>query len=541
MGDTRMANRTTARLVLVLMALIVVLTACDAIAAGGEKTTIRIVSGSENETLEPLIQAWAQDNNAVVEMTYLGSLDIAQMLRTGSVPYDGVWPANRLWLDYGDTQNLTRHDASIFRSPVVFGLKKPMAEALGWVGQDITMDDILNATDDGSIRFMMTSATQSNSGASFYMGALNAFAGTGEALTSDDLADETVRDKITRILGAVDRSSGSSGWLKDLFLGEYQRFDGMINYEAVIIETNQALVRQGRDPLYAIYPVDGLAIADSPLAYVDHGDEAKERAFLALQQYLLSEPVQEDLLRYGRRANFLGINLSNADPNVFNPAWGIDVERVIQPMPLPSSDVIGEALVAYQIAFRKPSCTSYVLDFSGSMNGEGEEQLKAAMRTLLDQNIASQYLLQGHPGDLTAIYLFNESLINADDLDAWRVRGNDPAELLALYRRIDAQRTGGDTNVFDTVRAALADMDDLRTDECLPAIIVMSDGQDNRGSDINLENAIRRSENDIPVFSILFGNAVKEQLEPMALLTNGRIFDGRADLVDAFRKAKGYN
>ena len=33
----------------------------------------------------------------------------------------------------------------------------------------------------------------------------------------------------------------------------------MVNYESVVIETNQELLKEGREPLYAIYPVDGLA------------------------------------------------------------------------------------------------------------------------------------------------------------------------------------------------------------------------------------------------------------------------------------------
>ena len=46
-------------------------------------------------------------------------------------------------------------------------------------------------------------------------------------------------------------------------------------------------------------------------------------------------------------------------------------ERVLSPIMLPSGEVIREALRLYQTAFRKPSLTVYVLDFSGSMEGEG--------------------------------------------------------------------------------------------------------------------------------------------------------------------------
>lgn len=525
------------------MLLAFVLTACGGIQIGGpgENKTLRIVSGSENRTLEPLIQEWANQNGYAVVIEYQGSLDIARMLRTGSVPYDAVWPANSLWLDYGDTQNITKSAESIIRSPVAFGVKHSNAERLGWIGEDVFMADILEATESGQIRFMMTSATQSNSGASFYFAALSAFAGSPEVITMEDLEDPEVQEQISRILGTVDRSSGSSGWLKDLFLKEYDRFDALVNYEAVLIEANQELERTGREALYIVYPVDGLAIADSPLAYVDRNLEGKEDAFNALQGYLLSEETQLTLLGYGRRTGLLGINLSNADTSVFRPEWGIDVNRVIQPIRFPNANVIGEALRLYQTTFRRPSCTAYVLDFSGSMSGNGEEQLKAAMRTLLDQDIAEQYLLQGHPGDVSAIVLFNDGVINRSSIGSWTVSGNDPAELRDLYLKIEAQDAGGGTDIFNSARFALEYLDDIRTDECLPSVIVMSDGEDGGGGYGNLQSYVNSSENDVPIFSITFGAADREQLEPMSNLTFARVFDGTENLVEAFRSAKGYN
>ena len=46
---------------------------------------------------------------------------------------------------------------------------------------------------------------------------------------------------------------------------------------------------------------------------------------------------------------------------------------------------------------------------------------------------------------------------------------------------------------------------------------------------------------DIPVFSIMFGDAEESQLEELAQYTNGRVFDGTEDLIGAFRSVKGYN
>lgn len=74
-----------------------------------------------------------------------------------------------------------------------------------------------------------------------------------------------------------------------------------------------------------------------------------------------------------------------------------------------------------------------------------------------------------------------------------------------------------------------------------PAIILMTDGE---SGDVNREDFIRlyRSlDADVPVFSIMFGNANSTQLDELAQITNARVFDGREDLISAFRSVKGYN
>ena len=45
----------------------------------------------------------------------------------------------------------------------------------------------------------------------------------------------------------------------------------MWNYEAILKETNDRLKPLGKEPLYAIYPADGVAVADSPIGFLDHG------------------------------------------------------------------------------------------------------------------------------------------------------------------------------------------------------------------------------------------------------------------------------
>ena len=151
----------------------------------------------------------------------------------------------------------------------------------------------------------------------------------------------------------------------------------------LIISANQELEARGEEPLYVVYPYDGLSLADSPLGYLDSGDNRKEAAFLALQAYLLSDEVQNAIQRTGRRTGYDGVSPENED--VFRTDWGVQPQRVLSPIRMPSADVLMECLDLYQTEFRKPSLTVYCLDYSGSMLGAGRDQMVEAMRQILIQ------------------------------------------------------------------------------------------------------------------------------------------------------------
>ncbi len=67
------------------------------------KKTLNILSGSENEVLEPILEEFEKQNNVNINMTYEGSVDIMQELQNGAENYDAVFPANSIWISMGDT------------------------------------------------------------------------------------------------------------------------------------------------------------------------------------------------------------------------------------------------------------------------------------------------------------------------------------------------------------------------------------------------------------------------------------------------------
>lgn len=510
----------------------------------GPSKQLHIVSGSENRALEPIIQEWASDNRVDVQVTYLGSVDIARALNDGTAtPYDAVWPAHSIWIELGDTTRAVKHRESILRSPVVLGLKASIAERLGWTDrEDLTIQDIQAAARADEFRLAMTSATQSNSGASAYFGFLYALAGDPDILTDEHLADQAVLDGVRDLLAQTDRSSGSSGWLKDSFVENPDRFDAMFNYEALIIEANQEFERRGAEPLYTIYPANGLSVADSPLGYVDKGDDAKEEAFLALQAHLLSQPVQDQLLALGRRTGLIGLSADRADPSIWRKDWGIDLDRAIAPVPAPSSAVIGEALTLYQTELRKPSLTVWVLDVSGSMEGDPLAELKTAMGLLLDPEAAAVNLLQPSRRDVTIILPFNHQTYQPVAFV-----GAEPAELSRAQGMVNSLVADGGTDLYGAVVMALEQLqpyaEEDRLFDYLPAIVAMTDGAsevDNRDYMLRVLSTSGFGR-DVPIHSIAFGNADETQLRELSDATVGRMFKAGDDLAKALRSAKGYN
>jgi Ca-activated chloride channel family protein len=380
----------------------------------------------------------------------------------------------------------------------------------------------------------MTSATQSNSGACAYISFLYAFLGNPEMIHSGDLDDPALQHSVSELLKGINRSSGSSDWLKDLFLSS--DYDAMVNYETLIIGANKRLKEEGRESLYAVYPKEGVAMADSPLGYIDKGNSEKEALFKKLQEYLLSAAVQLEIQKTGRRTAFVPISKENR--SAFNADDGIDIDKILPVVKMPDAGTIKKALELYQEKLRKPSLTFYCLDFSGSMEGEGEAQLKAAIRNLLDQETARRNLLSAGEKDENVFLLFDREVRQIIS-----VSGNDPEKLLGAYRAIDSARPGGGTDIYTPIIRSFQLMGAYNTGSYISAIMVMTDGESEDYFDEfrRLYKTAGMEDMDVPVFSIMFGDAKQAQLDGLAELTRARVFDGKTDLIRAFRNAKGYN
>lgn len=489
----------------------------------------KIIVSSENKDLDNVLREFAKSKDVNLDIEYAGTLDIMEKLNSGE-EFDAVWASNSIWV-YMLNNVRTSNSKCTSINPVVFAIKKSKAESLGFIDKDIYTKDIVDAIKSGDLKFSMSNPTQTNTGASAYLGLLSTLAGNPEVLTETELQDEKLKTNLVSLFSGLERSSGSESFLEEMFLnGSY---DAVVTYEFSIININKELIAKGEEPLYVLYPIDGVSISDSPLAYIDHKDDSKKVFFSALQEYILSDEGQSELAARGRRTWYGGVN-ANADKTIFNPEWGINTEKYIVPVKYPSTAIIKKALGMYQTEFRKPIHTVFCLDYSGSMYGEGYQQLTDAMNYILDEGKASENLLQFAEKDKITIIPFNSG-----NIEEWHTdNGTDTSQLI---KNIFTLQPYGATNIYDCSIRALEILSKEDSNEYNVSVVLMTDGMSNAGSYSTLSTRYREFGKDIPIYSIMFGDAYEKDLEQVANLTNAKVFDGRSDLLKAFKEVRGYN
>jgi Ca-activated chloride channel family protein len=169
--------------------------------------------------------------------------------------------------------------------------------------------------------------------------------------------------------------------LLDLYLGSCDLVEGVFVYEAVINDINARIAesrgQSGRrqcEELRAIYPADPIGFSDSPLAFIKKSDDPDDRLevlYRQLAEYLLSAPVQKEILNLGRRPFTLGAGVTRRDltnRHVFRADLGFDLTSEFTALVFPDASVVEKGLVLYQTRLRKPSCTSSARRFGLTAN-----------------------------------------------------------------------------------------------------------------------------------------------------------------------------
>ncbi|MFJ3666061.1 substrate-binding domain-containing protein [Streptomyces sp. NPDC090106] len=479
-----------------------------------EPGTLRVLASSELADMTPVLERVAQQTGVTVRPTYMGTLDAVDLLASGKA--DGAYDA--LWLSSNDYLRL-RPDAAakvvsetpVMASPVALGVRTSRLASLGWEPEHVTWTQIEEAVRAGKLTYGMTDPSRSNSGFSTLVAVASALSGAQSALTDAEVRKAAPRLK--EFFKGQQLTSGSSGWLA----AAYERrgtVDALLNYESVL---------EGIDGLTVIRPTDGVVTADYPLSSLRSTDTETRGEVARLTESLRSPGTQRLITdRTHRRPVVASVA----------PAAGLDTSRRRE-LPFPGSRSVADGLLdSYENELRRPSRTVYVLDTSGSMEGDRLDGLKKALTGLTsDFREREEVTLMPFGSDVKSV----------------RTHVVDPADpdsgLDGIRADTRALKADGDTAIFTSLEKAYGH---LRADrDTFTSIVLMTDGENTAGDDAaefdDFYAGLGAGARQIPVFPILFGDSDRGELEHIADLTGGRLFDARQGSLDgAFEEIRGY-
>jgi Ca-activated chloride channel family protein len=492
--------------------------------------TLTVLAGSELKDLEPLFPEIAKATGVTLKLTYSGTLEGAERIAGGE-------PADAAWFSHGKYLSLlpgagARIVASerIMLSPVVIGVRKSIADAFGWTGNDaVTWKDIEAKAADGSFRFAMTNPAASNSGLTALIGVASALSGSSDALDAGQIDKAALRD----FFKGQALTAGSSGWLAEAFVRAQDQVDGIINYESVLLSLNAG--SELSEPLVLVYPMEGIVTADYPLMLLD---TTKRDAWDRVVAYLRTPEVQGRIMAdTGRRPAIPGVALDSRFP-----------ARTLIELPYPAKlETIDALITAYLDEERKPASAVFVLDTSGSMDGDRIDALKAAVQALTgtDTSLTGRFARFRAREEVTII-TFASGIVDERQFTIDDTAPTGP-DMTAIREYVAALGTYDGTAIYSALERAYQVVADRQAadPERLYSIVLMTDGENNAGLEADEFEARYQQLPDVvrgvSVFPILFGDASVDAMQAIADLTGGRLFDAQnASLGDIFKQIRGY-
>ncbi len=486
-------------------------------------SVLTVLAGSEVKDMEPLFPDIERATGIHLNVAYSGTLAGIDSIESGSATPDVAWFAQDKYFGLTDTKHRIKASEKTMISPVILGVKRSKAAELGWAdAHQPSWKDIAQAVSAGKLRYAMTSPSTSNSGFAAVISVSTAMSGSGNAVRAQDVNSKLLNS----FFSGQKLISGSSGWLSDAYVDSQDQLDGMINYESLLLELNAS--GKLREPLHLVYPSDGVAIADYPMVLLN---DAKQSGYQKVVDYLRSPEMQQKIMDQTHRRPVIASVRPAAE-------FG---NRVLVDVPFPgSANAVNALLLAYLNDRRVPAHAIFVLDTSGSMEGERLDTVKEAFHVLTgsDPSITGRF---ARFDDRERITVENFSDRIKDSRDFQMHGRDDPQTFSAVSSYADSLDAGGGTAIYDALEQA-EDVASKDGPDRYTSIVLMTDGQNNAGESANrfLQNFDQRPKKT-RVFAIAIGEANPEELQRVASATGGRAFDARtSSLVDIFKEIRGY-
>ncbi|MEI7646466.1 MAG: VWA domain-containing protein [Chloroflexales bacterium] len=414
-----------------------------------------------------------------------------------------IWsPSASTWLEVlkqeTSNQSVAVSSEPLVLTPVVIGMWKPMAEALGWPGKPIGWSDMLGLIKDpqgwgkfghpewGRFSWGHTDPEISTSALSTLIAEFYAATSKQQGLTVADV-QSAQSQQFVRDLGQGIKHYGYN----TLIFSQNMKKFGMSYISAfpmeeiTLIDFNK--VDPPTTPLVAIYPKEGTFWHDDPYIVMASASAEEQQAAKAFYDFLLTDESQRLAMSYGFRPANVSVPL--ADP--ISPAYGVQTQGVQTILEVPKADVIVAVKNSWAVN-RKRADIMLVVDVSGSMDGDKLESTKAGLESFLQRIL---------PDDRVGLITFSNQATELVPPAPLR------ESLIALQTAIGGMRANGKTAVFDAVDLAHQSLAKLSQtgEERIQAIVLLSDGADN-SSGLSLDQ-LKTSfdETGVSIFPVAYG------------------------------------
>jgi Ca-activated chloride channel family protein len=508
------------------------LASCRKASEGPPASSFAVLAGSELKDIETGLKADIRAATGLqLVFTYSGTLDAVDKIAGGG-RFDALWVSHGKYLAMNDAlKGRILAQEKTMLSPVLLGLKASKAHSLGWDTAEPTWKEIADAARAGKFTFGMTNPTSSNTGLTATIGLAAALAKNPDALTEADLKNP----RLTDFFKAQRLTSGSSGWLAEIYERDQSKVDGIVNYESVLLSLNAS--GKLSEPLTLVYPKEGIITADYPLMLLEG---ARRADYDRLVAYLRSTGFQTKMsaLTLRRPVNADAV-MASAIP-----------KRVLIELPFPGqASLISALLDSFLADVRIPGSSRYVLDLSGSMHGDRIAGLKQSMLMLASSaSIGSERYARFQNREEVGIITFSTEPAPTVLFPMGSTPEQNAKTRAAITQFIDPLSDGGQTAIYSSIQRALVELGQERShnsERRYYTVVLMTDGENNQGLTQAQFEEWYRSQGDavrgIPVFPILFGEGSPAELRQLADLTGGRLFDSRSNTLAAvFKEIRGY-
>jgi Ca-activated chloride channel family protein len=460
-------------------------------------------------------------------------------IKNGTLSVTAWSPSASTWLEVlkqeSGNANIGVASGPLVLTPVVIGMWRPMAEAMGWPAKPIGWSDMLALIKDpegwgkfghpewGRFSWGHTDPEISTTALSTLLAEFYAATGKQRGLSAADVQSPESQQFI-RDLGQGIKHYGYN----TLIFSENMKKFGMSYISAfpmeeiTLIDFNK--VNPPPTPLVAIYPREGTFWHDNPFIVLSSASQEEQQGARALYDFLLGEEAQRAAMGFGFRPANVSVPL--ADP--ISTAYGVDPQGVQTILEVPSADVIVAAKNAWSLN-RKRADIMLVVDTSGSMEGDKLELVKAGLDT---------FLLRILPEDRVGLITFDSTARVATPLAPLS------ENRIALQSAIGDMRARGKTAVFDALELARQELDALppAEDDRIRAIVLLSDGADNSSASSLDEVRQNFDETGISIFPVAYGeDADVAIVQAIAEFSRTQVVQGdTGDIAQIFENLSRY-